>query len=104
LVVTDTQTIATEAAILGTPVVRSNAFVGQNDMGIFKELEKRHLLFNFEDRRQAIEKAEEISKNSKKFKDEWLHESKRFLEENICITDFMIDLMIRYPEYSSRSR
>jgi uncharacterized protein len=102
LVVTDTQTIATEAAILGTPVIRSNAFVGKYDMGIFNELEKRHLLFNFKDRKQAIDKAEEISNNYQKFKTEWINESKRFLEENICITDFMVDLMTRYSEYTKR--
>lgn len=102
LVITDTQTIATEAAILGTPVIRSNAFVGPNDMGIFKELEKRHLLFNFRDSRQAIEKAEEISNDIRRYKEMWVHESERFWTENDCITDFMVDLIAKYPEYSKR--
>jgi len=104
LVVTDTQTMATEAAILGTPVIRSNAFIGQNDMGIFKELETRHLLFNYDNSRQAIEKADEISSNNNKFKDEWIERSKQFLKENMCITDFMVDIMKNYNKYNFQQR
>ncbi|WP_311173526.1 DUF354 domain-containing protein [Halobellus ordinarius] len=46
LVVADTQTVCTEAALLGTPVVRSNSFVGDSDMGNFKELERQGLIYN----------------------------------------------------------
>ena len=45
LLVTDTQTMATEAAILGTPVIRCNSFVGTKDMGNFKVLENFELLY-----------------------------------------------------------
>jgi predicted glycosyltransferase len=46
LVVTDTQTVCTEAALLGTPVIRSNSFVGDDDMGNFRELERQGLVVN----------------------------------------------------------
>lgn len=46
LVVTDTQTVCTEAALLGTPVIRSNSFVGDGDMGNFTELERQGLVVN----------------------------------------------------------
>lgn len=49
LVVTDTQTVCTEAALLGTPVVRSNSFVGDGDMGNFTELERQELVVNTAD-------------------------------------------------------
>ena len=49
LVVTDTQTVCTEAALLGTPVVRSNSFVGDDDMGNFTELERQELVVNTAD-------------------------------------------------------
>jgi predicted glycosyltransferase len=49
LVVTDTQTVCTEAALLGTPVVRSNSFVGDGDMGNFTELERQGLVVNTAD-------------------------------------------------------
>jgi uncharacterized protein len=52
LLVADTQTMVTEAALLGTPAIRSNSFVGESDMGNFLELEREGLIHNlrsFED-------------------------------------------------------
>jgi predicted glycosyltransferase len=46
LLVADTQTMVTEAALLGTPAVRSNSFVGEDDMGNFVELADRGLVRN----------------------------------------------------------
>lgn len=47
LYVGDSQTMATEAALLGTPSLRYNSFVGKNDMSNFKVLESHKLLMNF---------------------------------------------------------
>ncbi|MGB0652767.1 MAG: hypothetical protein ACPGQL_06155 [Thermoplasmatota archaeon] len=57
LLVTDTQTMASEAALLGTPTVRSNDFVGPNDMGNFIMLEERGMMVNHADPEAAIEAA-----------------------------------------------
>ena len=46
LLVADTQTMVTEAALLGTPAIRSNSFVGEDDMGNFLELEEHGLVRN----------------------------------------------------------
>lgn len=47
LYVGDSQTMATEAALLGTPSVRYNSFVGDSDFSNFRNLEERYrLLFN----------------------------------------------------------
>lgn len=46
LLVADTQTMVTEAGLLGTPAIRSNSFVGASDMGNFLELERRGLAYN----------------------------------------------------------
>ena len=54
LVVTDTQTVCTEAALLGTPVVRSNSFVGDGDMGNFTELERQGLVVNTPDFEEVV--------------------------------------------------
>jgi predicted glycosyltransferase len=48
LLVADTQTMVTEAAFLGTPAIRSNSFVGEDDMGNFVELADRDLIYNLE--------------------------------------------------------
>lgn len=49
----DSQTMATEAALLGTPAIRSNSFVGEHDMSNFIMLEKTYGLLrnvpNFEE-------------------------------------------------------
>ena len=59
LLVADTQTMVTEAALAGTPAVRSNGFVGDDDMGNFVELERAGLVYNvhnFDDvRAKAVE-------------------------------------------------
>jgi predicted glycosyltransferase len=48
LYVGDSQSMATEAALLGTPSFRYNSFVGENDMSNFILLEEKHkMLLNF---------------------------------------------------------
>ena len=49
LLVADTQTMVTEAALLGTPAIRSNSFVGEDDMGNFRELADAGLVVNLAD-------------------------------------------------------
>ncbi|NJE05722.1 DUF354 domain-containing protein [Thermococcus sp. M36] len=98
LLVTDTQTMATEAALLGTPVVRSNKFVGPNDMSNFIELEERFgLMYNITDRNRAIEKAVEIAQ-TEGIKKEWRGKREKLLEKKIDMTSFMVWFLENYPE------
>jgi hypothetical protein len=93
--VTDTQTMATEAAILGTPVVRCNTFVGKKDMGNFIMLEKYGLMHNYSNPDDAVKKTLELIANkdlkllTKKHKTE-------FLNNVIDITKYMIKLIEKY--------
>jgi uncharacterized protein len=97
LLVTDTQTMATEAAVLGTPVVRSNNWVGKNDMGIFKELEQKYdLIYSFEKPEPAIIKAIELIKKAD-LKDIWAGKRERLMSEKIDVTEFLIDFIENYP-------
>ena len=97
LLVTDTQTMATEAALLGTPVIRSNKFVGPKDMGNFIELEERFgLMFNIRDPGEAIQKAIELVQ-TEGLKKEWQKKRKKLLEEKIDITSFMVWFLENYP-------
>lgn len=103
LFVTDTQTMATEASILGTPTVRCNSFVGKSDMGNFVELEKRYgLLFNFRDSRDAIKKALELINNN--VKSEWGLKRECFLKDKIDLTTFMTWFIENYPRSFSEMR
>lgn len=62
----DSQSMATEAALLGTPAIRCNSFVGPDDMSNFVFLEKQlDLLHNFSDIKQALDKAVELLEDDK---------------------------------------
>jgi len=98
LLVTDTQTMATEGALLGTPTIRSNKFVGVKDMGNFIELEKKFgLLFNIRDPKEAIKKAEELIQIDN-IKREWQKKRKELFKKKIDITAFMVWFIENYPE------
>ena len=72
LLLSDTQTMSTEAAILGTPTIRCNSFVGPNDDSNYIELEKKYkLMFNFRNSVSAINKTIELI-NEPNIKGIWL--------------------------------
>lgn len=90
LLVTDTQTMATEAAFMGIPTIRCNRFVGKNDMGNFIDLEHKYkLMYNFAQPNEAIDKAITLI-NNKNFKNEWQSKRSLLLSEKIDITQFLI--------------
>lgn len=98
LFVCDSQTMATEAAMLGTPTIRCNSFVGVNDMGNFIELEREYgLIFNFSDPHKALEKAE-ILLNDQDLKRKWQTKRRRLLKEKSDLTAFMVWFIEHYPE------
>ena len=67
LYIGDSQTMATEAALLGTPSIRSNSFVGENDMSNFKMLESKYgILLNIRDFECVLSTAIDFAKLSRK--------------------------------------
>lgn len=79
LYIGDSQTMAAEAALLGTPAIRSNTFVGPNDMSNFIMLERKcGLLFNIASPEEAIDKALELIEQSKK--EEWMEKRHQYYE------------------------
>ena len=98
LLVTDTQTMATEAAILGTPTVRCNSFVGDNDMGNFIQLEDRyHLLFNIKRPDEAIQKSIDLIKDNNA-KEEWTRKRDQLCRDNIDVSDLMTWCIEHFPK------
>lgn len=66
----DSQTMATEAALLGTPAIRSNSFVGPNDMTNFIVLEKQYdLLRNIREYDGVVATVQDMTNNLRK--QEW---------------------------------
>jgi len=97
-IITDTQTSTTEAACLGTPAIRSNTFVGPNDMSNFIELEQKYgLIFNYKEPKEVIEKALELIQQPS-LKREWARKREKMLKDKIDVTAFMTWFIENYPE------
>ena len=92
LYVGDSQTMATEAALLGTPAIRSNSFVGENDMSNFKMLEKDHgLLLNIRDFKTVLKVATYFAKVSRKA--EWEHKRDSYYRSVGDTNKYIADLL-----------
>lgn len=75
----DSQTMATEAALLGTPAIRSNSFVGDGDMSNFKMLEQKYgLLRNVASFEDVLSLLKSWASSSKKA--EWQEKQARYFE------------------------
>ena len=73
----DSQTMATEAALLGTPAIRSNSFVGDNDMSNFKMLEHKYgLLRNIASFEEVLTVVQDFSTSSRK--SEWMQKKEAY--------------------------
>ncbi len=104
MLVGDTQTSTTEAACLGTPAVRCNSFVGQNDMSNFIELETIYgLIFNYNIPDKAIEKSIELIQQQD-IKEKWANKKEKLHNEKIDVTAFLTWFIENYPESSRMVR
>ena len=98
LLVSDTQTMSTEAAVLGTPAIRCNSFVGPNDMSNFIELEEKYgLIFNYTSKNEALEHALELIQKPD-IKREWTTKKEVLLKDKIDVTAFISWFIDNYPE------
>ncbi|AGB02440.1 DUF354 domain-containing protein [Methanoregula formicica] len=96
--VSDSQTMTTESAVLGTPAIRYNSFVGQNDMGNFIELEKKYcLIFNYKNSYDAIQKAVDLAQIPN-IKQIWKPRKELLLKDKVNITAFMVWFIDAYPQ------
>ena len=104
LLVSDSQTMTTEAAVLGTPAVRSNSFVGENDMGNFIDLENNYnLIFNCASESAGLDAAIKIL-NTPGVKDEWAKKREKLLGDKIDVTAFMVWFVENYPRSFAEMR
>jgi len=100
LYIGDSQTMATEAALLATPAVRCNTWAqSDREMSNFVELEKKYRLLinlNLRNKQIAIEKAIELFKNSEA-KKQWRENLTKLLAVKIDVTAFMVWFCENYP-------
>ncbi|WP_435102056.1 hypothetical protein [Halarchaeum sp. P4] len=94
LLVADTQTVVTEAALLGTPAVRSNSFVGDDDMGNFHELADAGLVRNVADPERAVETAVSLL-NDPETTERWAARRDDYVADLVNLTDVIVALAER---------
>jgi len=98
LLVTDSGTMTTEAAVMGIPVVRCNSFIGHGNLGIFQELENKYgLIFNYKDPEMALKKAIDLAQIPD-IRIVWEQKKKGLLQDKIDVTSFMVWFVEHYPE------
>ena len=100
LLVADTQTMVTEAALLGTPAVRSNSWVGEDDMGNFLELEEHDLIFNLRDLNTVLETTEKLLA-AEDTAERWQHRRQEYLKGKVNLTDLLVDVATKPRELDS---
>jgi hypothetical protein len=91
LLVADTQTMVTEAALLGTPAIRSNSFVGEDDMGNFTELERAGLIYNLREFEAVARTATDLLE-AERVADEWADRREAFLADKVDLTDLVVSV------------
>lgn len=95
LYVGDSGTMSTEAAILGTPAVRTNTMVGDDDENVFHELEHHYrLLSSFPNETDAIEAVERLLGGDLEDVD-WHRRRDRLIDDQPNVTERMVDVILQ---------
>jgi predicted glycosyltransferase len=97
LFVGDSQTMITEAALLGTPAVKCNSFAGK--LAVPNEIEKKYkLCYSYlpEEFEGFLSKVKELLQ-TEDLKQEWKKRKDKMIEENINVTDFWTWFIDQYP-------
>jgi predicted glycosyltransferase len=97
----DSQTMATEAALLGTPVIRVNSKVGDHEMHNFEELERRGLLYSFRDEGRALATARELVTEGAEA--DWQRRRRELIADEPDVGAFIRDLILD-PDAAERNR
>jgi hypothetical protein len=98
LFIGDSQTMTNEAAVLGTPALRLNSFVGR--ISYLKEQEdKYNLAFGFRPNEFNIllSKVKELLSNEN-LKEEWSLKKEIMLADKIDVTSYLVSIIDNYPQ------
>lgn len=94
----DSQTMTSEAAVLGTPAIKCNSFAGR--LSVPNELEQKYgLCFSFlpNQAESFFAKIEELLANPK-LKEEWNRRRRQMLNEKIDYSQFLTWFIENYPQ------
>lgn len=95
----DSQTMAAEAAVLGTPAIRFNDFIGK--IGYLDELEKKYKLcigISTDQKELLFDKISQFVFESEKVKKEWKAKCAQMLQDKIELTDFLVWFIENFPD------
>lgn len=98
----DSQSMAVEAALLGTPGIRFNDFVGE--IGVLNEIENVYGLsfaFKTNDSLGLLNRIDSILK-SESIQKEFKMNRQKLLSEKINVTDFYFWFLVNFPESKSQ--
>jgi predicted glycosyltransferase len=98
MLVSDSQTMTIEAAVLGTPAIRYNTFVGL--CSVIEELEKKYeLTYGFlpEQENEMLGKIQDLLKDLS-LKETWARKRQKMLSEKIDLAYWMEKFIEGYPE------
>jgi len=94
----DSQTMTAEAAVLGTPAIRCNTFVGR--ISYLEELEHKYgLTYGFlpSDEERMLDKIMEFL-NAGDLKKTWQEKRSRMLKDKIDLARWIVDFIENYPQ------
>jgi predicted glycosyltransferase len=100
LLVADTQTTVTEAALLGTPAIRSNTWVGENDMGNFIELESNELVLNLTSFDEVLDHSTHLLRTDAKT--EWSSRSNEYMSGLVNLSNLFTELTTDFRRTDDR--
>lgn len=95
LFISESGSMATEAAILGTPSVMVNS--SAKYFGVFEYISKFGNLFYFDDENQAIEKIEHLL-NTANLREISIQNAQEYIKQTINLTDFMVWFIENFPQ------
>ncbi|WP_433623728.1 DUF354 domain-containing protein [Halomicrococcus sp. NG-SE-24] len=88
----DSATMATEAAVLGTPAVRAQSFAGDGDMTNFVELEEYGLLHSTPDDEEAVARAKALVREADF--ETYQRRREQMLDDKIDVARYATDLLV----------
>ncbi|GBC60383.1 DUF354 domain-containing protein [Desulfonema ishimotonii] len=95
LFIGDGATMATEAALLGTPAIYTASMA--SNLGNFVDLMGRYrLVYSYTDPHESLKKAISLLKD-KKSKEDWRRRLKVLLADKIDVTQYIVRLLEKYP-------
>jgi len=103
LLIADTQTMVTEAALLGTPAIRSNSFLGDSDMGNFLELERAGLIRNHVEFDDVLNSAHELL-DDEAVKTLWQWRAHELMADMVDLTELIGDVALSYDRVDEFDR